>query len=102
MPLDPVIHPINRLKICATLASAGAVIHDRMKFGTLQEITQLPADTLSKQLNVLEKNGYVHRARQYGSRRSKDVVWVKLTEVGLEAYEKHLQALREITGMTAE
>lgn len=95
--LDPVIHPINRLKICATLFSAGATVGRQMKYATLSELTELPADTLSKQLKHLEDHGYVSRTREYGSTRAKDSVWVALTDSGTRAYTEHVEALKAMT-----
>ncbi|MCZ9297734.1 MULTISPECIES: transcriptional regulator [Corynebacterium] len=95
--LDPVIHPINRLKICATLFSAGATEGRQMKYGQLAELTELPADTLSKQLKHLGDHGYVSRTREYGSTRAKDAVWVTLTEAGAQAYAQHVEALKAMT-----
>lgn len=95
--LDPVIHPINRLKICATLFSAGATEGRQMKYGQLAELTELPADTLSKQLKHLEDHCYVSRTREYGSTRAKDAVWVTLTETGTDAYTRHVLALKSMT-----
>ncbi len=96
--LAPVIHPINRLRICATLYSAGATDGRQMKYSTLAELTELPADTLSKQLKHLEDRGYIIRAREYGSTRAKDTVWVTLTEAGTQAYVQHVEALKAMTG----
>lgn len=95
--LDPIIHPINRLKICATLFSAGATDGRQMKYSLLADLTELPADTLSKQLKHLEDNGYVSRTREYGSTRAKDAVWVTLTETGTQAYVQHVEALKAMT-----
>lgn len=95
--LDPVIHPINRLRICATLYSAGATDGRQMKYSTLAELTELPADTLSKQLKHLEGHGYISRTREYGSTRAKDAVWVTLTEAGAQAYVQHVEALKAMT-----
>ena len=95
--LDPVIHPINRLRICATLYSAGATDSRQMKYSTLAELTELPADTLSKQLKYLEDHGYISRTREYGSTRAKDAVWVALTEAGAQAYVQHVEALKAMT-----
>ncbi|KKO80372.1 transcriptional regulator [Corynebacterium sp. HMSC062A03] len=95
--LDPVIHPINRLKICAMLFSAGATDGRQMKYSTLAELTELPADTLSKQLKHLEDRGYISRTREYGSTRAKDTVWVTLTTAGTHAYIRHVEALKAMT-----
>ena len=97
--LDPLIHPINRLKICAALLASGAVegtTRREMKFASLQDITELSASTLSKQLTALEQQGYITRFREYGASRDKDVVWVMLTRAGQRAYEGHLAALHDI------
>ena len=98
--LDPVIHPINRLRICATLKAAGAVegggVDLEMRFAALRELTQLSDATLSKQLGVLESHGYITRHREYGSSRANDTVWVALTATGDAALQRHLAALREI------
>lgn len=101
---DPVIHPITRLKICAALRGAGAVADNgarggltyEMKFAALKRAVGVSDATLSKQLGHLEEAGYVTRHREWGSARSKDVVWVTLTAKGQRAYAGHLAALREI------
>ena len=95
--IDPVIHPLNRLKICAALRAAGATegeVRREMRFGRLREITELSDATLSKQLSVLEEHGYITRFREYGSSRAKDTVWVTLTRAGEQALEGHLDALK--------
>lgn len=100
--LDSVIHPLNRLRICAALRAAGAVEGDgagrEMRFAALREVTGLSDATLSKQLGVLESHGYLSRHREYGSSRAKDTVWVALTAAGDAALQAHLAALREIAG----
>jgi len=68
-----------------------------MKYSLLADLTELPADTLSKQLKHLENNGYVSRTREYGSTRAKDTVWVTLTEAGTRAYTQHVEALKAMT-----
>lgn len=99
--VDPVIHPVNRLRICATLKAAGAVESSEtareMKFAVLRELATLSDATLSKQLGVLESRGYIIRHREYGSSRAKDTVWVALTATGDAALQRHLTALKEIT-----
>lgn len=95
--LDPVIHPLSRLRICAALRSVGAVQGKaQMRFAELREAVGLSDSALSKQLTVLERAGYVHRRRSYGLTRAEDVVWSALTPEGLTAFESHLAALREI------
>lgn len=99
--LNPVIHPLNRLRICAALKAGGAtegLPRREMRFAHLQKLTDLSAATLSKQLGALEQHGYVSRFREYGSSRDKDTVWVTLTDVGLSAYDAHIAALQAIAG----
>lgn len=100
--IDPVIHPLARLKICAALYHAGAVekqsSRHEMRFGALKDKVDLSDSALSKQLATLEEHGYVTRFREYGSTRAKDTVWVTLTATGVEAFENHTAALREIAG----
>ncbi|WCV10802.1 transcriptional regulator [Corynebacterium silvaticum] len=67
-----------------------------MKFSKLQKLTCLSESSLSKQLNFLESVGYVRRFRDYGSSRSKDVVWVSLTEKGTLKYEEYVDALKQL------
>ena len=96
---NPVIHPINRLKICAALNAGGATEGEaryEMRFSTLRDATQLSDATLSKQLNALEEAGYVTRFREYGSTRAKDTVWVTLTKEGRAAFLSHVDALEAL------
>lgn len=101
--LDPVIHPIPRLRVCAALRSVGAITssnpapRDReMRFRELRDAVGASDSALSKQLAALERAGYLRRHRDYGSLRGDDAVWVSLTTEGLRALEKHLVALHEI------
>ncbi|MDK8762785.1 transcriptional regulator [Corynebacterium sp. MSK218] len=98
--IDPVIHPLNRFKICATLNAFGATqggdINREMKFAMLRDRTELSDATLSKQLGALEQAGYVTRFREYGTSRAKDSVWVALTEKGAVAFKGHLAALKAL------
>ncbi|MHA6602479.1 transcriptional regulator [Corynebacterium coyleae] len=100
--IDPVIHPLARLKICAALFHAGAVEKQssrfEMRFSALRDQLQMSDSALSKQLDRLEEHGYITRFREYGSSRAKDTVWVTLTETGAQAFERHTAALREIAG----
>ena len=98
--LDPIIHPLNRFKICATLnafgARQGGEVNREMKFAVLRDRTELSNASLSKQLGVLEQAGYVTRFREYGTSRAKDSVWVALTEQGKIAFDGHLAALKDL------
>lgn len=100
--LDPIIHPLNRFKICATLnafgATQGGEVNREMKFAMLRDRTELSDASLSKQLGALEEAGYVTRFREYGTSRAKDSVWVALTEQGKIAFDGHLAALKQLAG----
>ncbi|MCZ9309002.1 transcriptional regulator [Corynebacterium uberis] len=101
MTLNPVIHPINRLKICAALRAGGAVnragqLAKEMRFSRLAELTGLSDSALSKQLTALEDAGMVTRQREWASRRSGDAVWVTLTESGEQAFVEHMETLRSL------
>lgn len=97
--LDPVIHPLNRLRICATLNAAGATqegVHREMKFAALRDAVGLSDASLSKQLGHLQEAGYITRNREYGLTRAGDTVWVQLTASGKRAFDGHIAALRQI------
>lgn len=99
--IDPVIHPVNRLRICVGLHAAGATEggegpDKEMKFSVLRDLTGLTDATLSKQLTALEAHGYVTRHREYGSTRADDSVWVSLSAAGVQALEWHVAGLQEI------
>lgn len=101
--LDPLIHPLPRLRVCAALRQADAVTgHQQMCFAALRETVGLSDSALSKHLATLEKAGYLRRQRDYAAVRAKDVVWVSLTPQGLAAFEAHLRALAQIAGAAAE
>ncbi len=92
--LDPIIHPLNRFKICATLnafgATQGGEVNREMKFAMLRDRTELSDASLPKQLGALEEAGYVTRFREYGTSRAKDSVWVALTEQGKTRFRRPL------------
>ncbi len=56
--LDPLIHPTNRLRVCAALAAASQV-----EFSALQRAVELSASALSKQVHTLVDAGYVAQRR---------------------------------------
>lgn len=99
--LDPVIHPLPRLKICGVLAAEGAYeaeVRGEMRFGALRDRLGIKDAALSKQLKHLEEAGYITRFREYGLTRDKDTVWVMLTAKGKTAFDAHVAALQEIAG----
>ena len=62
--LDPVVHPLGRLRVCAALRSVGAVQgRAQMSFAKLREAVGVSDSALSKQLTALERAGYEPRRR---------------------------------------
>ncbi|MER7167666.1 transcriptional regulator [Micromonospora sp. NPDC000207] len=86
--LDPIIHPTNRLKICAMLATATTV-----EMSVVKDTLGLTASAFSKQVAALVDAGYVTQERsQIDSRR----IWLTLTREGKRAYRDHVAALQAI------
>ena len=90
--LDPVIHPINRLQICALLANA-----DEMEFALLREELGVSDSVLSKQLKYLDEAGYLKIRKVPSSGRPRS--WYSLSASGYAAFQSHLAALRTIAAM---
>lgn len=91
--LDPVIHPLNRLRICALLSAAREV-----EFGTVRRGLDMSPSSLSKQLAHLVSEEYVEQRR---SRTDSRRVWLSLTPLGRSRYEAHMEALRGLAGEPA-
>ena len=89
--LDETIHAPVRFSIVAALAKV-----DDAVFGTLRDAIEVSDSTLSKQVTVLEKAGYVKVRKGYVGKRPR--TWLSLTRAGRNAYEEHLEALRAIAG----
>jgi len=86
--LDQVIHPVHRLKICATLDAATTV-----EMAVLKDTTGLSASALSKHVAALVDAGYLAQERD---RRDSRRMWLTLTSAGRRAYRGHVAALEEI------
>jgi DNA-binding MarR family transcriptional regulator len=86
--LDPVVHPTNRLRICAML-EAGTTV----ELAVVKEHLGLSPSALSKQVAALVEAGYVSQER---SRTDSRRVWLSLTKQGRKAYRNHVTALQEI------
>lgn len=70
--LDPIIHPLPRLRVCATLAPL-----EWEEFQTLRDVLETSDSALSKQLSVLTDAGYAEQLR--ASRGGGSRVRVRLT-----------------------
>lgn len=88
--LDPVIHPIPRLKICALLDPVA-----EEEFSVLRDLLGVSDSALSKQLSALVDAGYVVQRR--ATRAGRVRVWTGLTSEGRRAFRGHVAA---ITGLT--
>lgn len=86
--LDPVIHPVLRLRLCAMLAEA-----EEVDFGVVQQHLAVSASNLSKQVKHLADQGYVVQRRDELDKRR---AWLALTPVGRERYRAHVAALRRL------
>lgn len=84
--LDPLIHPLQRIRICAFLDP----VEDE-EFGELRDLLGTSDSALSKQLSALTEAGYIEQRR--ASRGGRSRVRVRLTPRGRRAFRRHLDAL---------
>lgn len=91
--LDPVVHELNRLRICAALAPVSS-----LEFATLRDISGLSDSALSKHLKRLTDVEYVTVSTGKPAGRGRPKSWVALTTSGQAAYTAHVQALQSLTG----
>lgn len=89
---DDVIHPSNRLQICAMLAAV-----DALEFATVREALVVSDSVLSKHVRVLVDAGYVQMSKVL--RGSRNRTWLSLTDSGRAALQGHLAELRRIAAM---
>lgn len=81
--LDPLIHPVTRLSICALLAGA-----DWVEFAAVRDSVGISDSVLSKQSRVLEEAGYLAVRKGAVGRRPR--TWFRLTPSGRIAFDQHL------------
>ena len=89
--LDPVIHAPKRLAVMAILANSTTT-----DFAFLREYLGVSDSDLSKQMAALEKAGYVSITKT--SRGRGGATTYRITKDGAAAFQRHLAALRAITG----
>jgi DNA-binding MarR family transcriptional regulator len=77
------------LSIAAILAAT-----DWVDFSYVRDQLELSDSALSKQFSVLEEAGYITIERPLKNRRRR--VRVRLSDVGREAFEGHVAALRDV------
>jgi DNA-binding MarR family transcriptional regulator len=92
--LDTTIHQPVRLKIMAALTALpdGA----QLEFVTLRQMLELTDGNLSVHLRKLEDAGYVTIEKAFVGRKPR--TFIAATPKGRQAFEIHVQALREIIG----
>ncbi|MCA0158763.1 transcriptional regulator [Tsukamurella sp. M9C] len=86
---NDLIHPRQRLMICAALDQTAEI-----RFDLLAKTLDMSAPTLSKHLAKLEEAHYVAFRRDSADSRRQ---WVELTPTGRSAFARHVAALRELT-----
>lgn len=86
---DPVIHPPNRLQICAMLAAVNSA-----EFATVRDALGVSDSVLSKHVRQLEEAGYVRIEKATVASRVR--TWLKLTGEGRRAFAAHLDALERL------
>jgi DNA-binding MarR family transcriptional regulator len=89
--IDPIIHAPNRLKICAMLTTVAEI-----EFKLLKEHLEISDSVLSKHLKALEEPCYIKLKKRSDLGRQR--TWVSLTTKGREAFNIHIDALKEIVG----
>lgn len=86
---DPLIHPEQRLRICAYLLSLDEVV-----FGRIREHLGCSDSVLSKHLKTLSDAGYVQTKKEPDVPRPR--TWVSLTSSGRSSTRGHLAALQDL------
>ncbi len=94
--LDPVIHPLPRLSICAILAAGP----QWLEFRTVRETTGLSDSMVSKHARALEDVGYLEVRKGAVGRRPR--TWFRLTTFGRVRYREHLAQLRKLVDSESE
>ncbi len=88
---DLLIHAPARLRICAALEHVREI-----EFGALLTLLDISKSALSKHISVLADAGYVTQRRAV--RKTRQRVWLRLTDTGRSAYRGHVAALHRIVG----
>jgi DNA-binding MarR family transcriptional regulator len=94
-------HPRHKLdeafSTSVRLSMMAALSEDiELDFGGLRELLEADDSVLSKSISHLEKLEYVKVTKGYVGKRPR--TWVRSTAKGRLAFERHVRALRLITG----
>ena len=87
---EPLLNPI-RFSIVAALMAV-----DEAEFAVVRDAVEVSDSVLSKQASALVEAKLVKLRKGYVGVRPR--TWLRLTRRGRDAYERHLEALREIAG----
>ena len=85
--LDPILHSQLRLAVISLLISV-----KEAEFTFIKEKTASTAGNLSVQLNKLKEAGYVDITKQFKDNYPQTLC--KITTVGMDAFEKYVNALQ--------
>ncbi|MEU7432509.1 winged helix DNA-binding protein [Streptomyces sp. 2333.5] len=88
--LDPVIHQLPKLSICALLAAGPQWV----EFRTVREETGLSDSMVSKHSRALEDAGYIEIRKGGIGRRPR--TWFRMTPLGQARYGQHVAALQRL------
>jgi DNA-binding MarR family transcriptional regulator len=88
--LDPLIHPLPRLSICALLAAGPQWV----EFAAVRDATGLSDSAVSKNSRVLEEAGCLEIRKGGIGRRPR--TWLRMTPLGHARYDRHLAAVLEL------
>lgn len=85
--LDPLLHSQLRLAVISILMSV-----DEADFVYLKEKTEATAGNLSVQIDKLSNAGYIQVKKEFVGKKTRTSCHI--TELGREAFEKYVDALR--------
>lgn len=85
--LDPLLHSELRLAVMSILISV-----EEADFVYLKEETKSTSGNLSVQIDKLEKAGYIEVAKTFRGKMPRTIC--KITQTGIEAFEKYVEALK--------
>ena len=88
--LNPTIHPLPRLSICAALAAGP----EWVEFGVVRDTTGLSDSTISKHSRALEDAGVLEVRKGAIGRRPR--TWLRLTTGGRRSFQSHVEALKQL------
>ncbi len=93
--LDPILHSQLRLAVISLLIGV-----KEAEFTFLKEKTNATAGNLSVQINKLKDAGYIEVIKQFKENYPQTIC--KITRVGIEAFEKYVNALHAYVNPTNE